>query len=393
MRRDPRVSRLAALLVRVLVVLALAGPGAAWAQDNPAYQAAHGRGTTAFNSGQFAECAEEFRQAFNIEPRGNLLYNIAFCYEKANDLPNAITFYQRFIDAVPTSPKRPTVQRHLAELKAQIEDQFVEISVSSDPLGALIYVNDKGGGAMGTTPVTFKLLPGSYLIIGEFDGHEPSKRKVDVVQGSPVTVDLNLVPSGQIGSITLLITERDADVLVDNRKVGKSPLNDPLRLKQGRHEIIVSKQGFANWTRTLEVQPGATESIKVDLAQSGAEEGGGEASASGGGLFSGPRLLPTITVAAGLGAVAGGAVMGLSAAKLHDDLKKRKDAGEAINSKDIDTGKSRVLFTNVLLGGGGAAVVGGAVWWFMAGSSAAEVAPSISATVGPDGGLVVWGNF
>jgi hypothetical protein len=85
--------------------------------------------------------------------------------------------------------------------------------------------------------------------------------------------------------------------------------------------------------------------------------------------------------------------MGLSAAKLHDDLKKRKDAGEAINSKDIDTGKSRVLFTNVLLGGGGAAVVGGAVWWFMAGSSAAEVAPSISATVGPDGGLVVWGSF
>ena len=95
------MSRLTALCLRLSLALAIMAPALCWAQENPAYQAAHQRGTTAFNAGNFAECAEEFRRAFDVEPRGNLLYNIAFCYEKASDLPNAITFYQRFIDAVP----------------------------------------------------------------------------------------------------------------------------------------------------------------------------------------------------------------------------------------------------------------------------------------------------
>jgi hypothetical protein len=385
------MSRLTALCLRLGLALAAVAPALCWAQENPAYQAAHQRGTTAFNAGNFAECAEEFRRAFDVEPRGNLLYNIAFCYEKAGDLPNAITFYQRFIDAVPTSPKRPQVQRLLDQLKGQIQDEFVDINVSSDPVGAQVFVNDKGGGAMGATPLTFKLLPGSYLIIAESQGYEPAKRKVDVKKGDTVMVELNLVSTDQIGTYSMLVTERDADVLVDNRKVGKAPITEPLRLKQGRHELLVTKTGFKNWSKTIEVKAGANETIKVDMVEEGAAAA---AAAESGGLFSGDRLLPTITAAAGLGITVGGAVIGMSASKLYDDLKKKRDAGELIHPNDIKTGKSRVLMTNLLLGTGSAAVVGGAVWWFLAGSGdAPDVDGSISGGVGADGQLMVWGSF
>jgi hypothetical protein len=285
----------------VSFVLCAAPPAAA--QDNPAYQSAYERGDQAFKEGRFDVCAEEFRQAFNIEPRGNLLYNIGFCYEKANDLANAVTFYQRFVEAVPNSPKRPAIQRHIVELQEQIADLFQEVSVTSDPTGAMVYVDEKSKGAMGATPLTFKLLPGTYTIIGEFQGYEPARRKLELKKGGDASVDLTLVDSRQVGTVTVMITERDADVLVDNKKVGKSPLPEPLRLKRGPHEIQVTKNGFASFKQSVEVEAGKSVTVKAELS-SGAE--GADSAVSGGPtgggapLFTGPRLLPTITMGVGL---------------------------------------------------------------------------------------------
>lgn len=382
----------------LLALLALLSLFPAWAmaQDNPAYQSAYDRGDQAFKEGRFDVCAEEFRQAFNIEPRGNLLYNIGFCYEKANDLANALAFYQRFVDAVPNSPKRPAVQRHIAELQEQVADQFQEVSVTSDPTGAMVYIDDKSKGAMGATPLTFKLLPGNYVVIAEFQGYEPGKKKLELKKGASAQVDINLVSSSQVGTVTLMITERDADVLIDNRKVGKSPLQEPLRLKQGKHDLMVSKNGFGTYNQPIEVTPGKAQTVKVELS-SGSE--GAEPVAAGGGgggggapLFTGPRLLPTITMGVGLATVAGGVVTALSANRLYGQLEDKKKKGEPIASQDVDTGNSRVMLTNVLWGAGGALVAGGAVWWFLAGQS-----PSASGDIGlsvtPDGSAQVWGSF
>ncbi len=379
------------VLVATLICLA---PGLAPAQDNPAYQSAYDRGQKAFSENNFPVCAEEFRQAFNIEPRGNLLYNIAFCYEKANDLGNAISFYQQFVSAVPTSPKRPAIQRHIVELQGQAQDQFEEVSVTSDPPGANVYIDDKSKGAMGATPLNFKLLPGTYLIICESDGFEPARRKVELKKGAAAQLDMDLIPSAQVGTVNLMVTERDADILVDKKRVGRSPLAEPLRLKQGKHDLMVTKDTFTSWNQSVDVVAGKTVTLKVDLsgtATAGGDSGGGEAG-GGGSLFGGDRLLPTITMGAGLAVVAGGVVTALSANGLYKQLKDKKKKGEPIAAQDISTGKSRVLMTNVLWGAGGAAAIGGAVWFFLAGHGGAAV-PDIGVTMTPDGSAGVWGTF
>lgn len=378
----------------VSFVLCAASPAAA--QDNPAYQSAYERGDQAFKEGRFDVCAEEFRQAFNIEPRGNLLYNIGFCYEKANDLANAVTFYQRFVEAVPNSPKRPAIQRHIVELQEQIADLFQEVSVTSDPTGAMVYVDEKSKGAMGATPLTFKLLPGTYTIIGEFQGYEPARRKLELKKGGDASVDLTLVDSRQVGTVTVMITERDADVLVDNKKVGKSPLPEPLRLKRGPHEIQVTKNGFASFKQSVEVEAGKSVTVKAELS-SGAEGAdsavSGGPTGGGGPLFTGPRLLPTITMGVGLLTIGGGVVTALSASKLHGQLEDKQKKGELIAPQDIDTGNSRVLMTNVLWGAGGALLAGGAVWWFLAGSGGNAASGEIGFSVAPSGSALVWGSF
>ena len=65
------------------------------------YAEAKAKAKTAYRSGDYAGAAKLFKQAFDFSPRGNLLYNVGLCYEKAGAVTEAIKFYQRFIDAVP----------------------------------------------------------------------------------------------------------------------------------------------------------------------------------------------------------------------------------------------------------------------------------------------------
>ena len=207
-------------------------------------------------------------------------------------------------------------------LQGQAQDQFEEVNVSSDPPGAMVYVDDKSKGAMGATPLNFKLLPGSYLIICESAGFESGRRKVELKKGAAAQVDFDLVPSAQVGTVNLMVTERDADVLVDKKRVGKSPLPEPLRLKQGSHDLLVTKDGFGNWSQTVEVAAGKTTTLKVDLSGAASAEagggggGGGEPAGPGAPLFTGPRLLPTITMGVGVATIGAGVFMGLNAKHL-----------------------------------------------------------------------------
>ena len=348
------------------------------------YNEAKAKAKEAFAAGDFNEAALLFREAFDIEPRGNLLYNIGLCYEKSGSTTDAVVFYQRFVDAVPGSPKRPALQQKIAELKTSLEGEFEDVTVNTSPAGAVIFVDEKAKGAMGTSPVTFRLLPGNHLIIAELEGHEPAKKQLDLVKGRKANVQLQMLPSGSVGGMTLLISERGADVMVDGKRVGRTPLTKPVRLGAGSHEVMVIKPGFAPWKQMVEVQAGGETKVKVSLATEGE---GGLASDSGGGSG---NIWPWVTMGLGVAAVGGGIYTGLSAQNLYDQLTTKKEKGDPIAPQDIDTGNSFTLYTNVLFGVGGALIVGGVVWWMMD-DSGVDTSGSVQASVGmnPDGSAAV----
>lgn len=362
--------------------LALVPPAGALAQGG-GYEEARTQAVEAYKSGDYARAAELFRQAFEIEPKGNLLYNIAVCYDKAGNAVDAVTWYQKFVDAVPDSPKRPEVTRRIAELREQLDDAQVEVSVSTSPAGALVFVDDKARGAMGVSPLSFTLLPGSYVIIAEKEGHEPARQKIQVARGAPVRVDLNLLPKGMVGTVALRIPERGADVLVDGKRVGASPLAEPLRLSQGPHELLVMKSGFAPWKQTIDVQGGRTATVAVTLVPEGGDGMGGIGAGGGAGIW------PWVTMGAGVAAIGGAVFTGLSAQSLHDQLDQKRRDGEPIAPQDVDTGNTLVMTTNVLYGVGAAAIAGGALWWLLGGDAGG--ATGLTGSVGPvpDGGAAV----
>jgi Tfp pilus assembly protein PilF len=341
--------------------LTLTVPAVTLAQDAE-YSAAQQRGTASFQAGRYEEAAEHFKEAFAADPRGNLLYNIGLCYEKAGRTEDAVKFYQRFVAALPSSPKRPAVQRKIDELKTELSGRYQEVNVATSPSDAVIFVDDKAKGALGRSPVTFKLLPGTYTIIAELPGHEPARQRIELLESAPAMVDLALIPSDEVGTVTFLVSERNADVMVDGRRVGKSPVDEPLRLRAGPHDVLVMKPGFAPYKRKIDVPPGGE--TRLDVRLSG-EEAGDLAGGGTGGGGGGGSIWPWVTMGVGVAAVGAGVFTGLSAQTLYDQLDEKRKAGDLIAASDIDIGSNLVLTTNLLMGIGGAAILGGLAWWIL----------------------------
>lgn len=359
--------------------------GVCFAQDTARYEEVRGQAKSAFASGNYEEAAQLFREAFDISPKGNLLYNIGLCYERAGNVQQAVIYYERFVQALPDSPKRPAVQQKIAGLKTQLDDKFVVVKVSSTPPGAVIFVDDKAKGAMGATPLEFKLIPGEYTIIAELKGYEPVRKRHSVRSGGTSKLAVRMMRAGEMAEMNLFISERGANVMINGKKIGRSPLPKAVRLPAGSHEISIMKPGFAPYKKTVELQPGAKERVKIDLSgENGdlAAAGSTQLDDEGGG----GSIWPWVTIGAGVALVGGGVATGLSAQNLHDTLDSKSKNDQLIAPADIDTGNQTVLLTNGLFALGGAAIVGGVIWLLLD-DSGVDTEGSLSGSVlmTPDG--------
>ncbi|MFN3203012.1 MAG: PEGA domain-containing protein [Bradymonadia bacterium] len=359
-------------------VLAQGAPQGAEEEVDPAFTQTLSEGQAAFKAGRFKEAAELFRQAFEIDPRGNLLFNVAICYEKAGDTIAAVKFYERFIAAVPNARNRPQVQQQIVALKASLADKYVEVQVTTAPKGAYVFIDSKSQGTIGATPTTLKLLPGSYTLIVEKPDYETVKVPLDVAEGQPQQLEYVLVNSQKVGSVRLRIPEKGASVMVDGKNIGVSPIKDPIRLPQGPHEISVLKPGLTPWKKNVNVFAGQNSVVTVTFREEDAFDPLGDAGSSGGG----DKLWAYVTMGTGVAMIAGGVFTGLSAQSLHDDLTAKRENQELIAQSDIDLGNTLVTTTNILLIGGTLAAAGGAVWWYLSDDE-----------VDPDGEILTGGFF
>jgi hypothetical protein len=204
------------------------------------------------------------------------------------------------------------------------------------------------------------LLPGTHKIIARLKGHELVTREIVLGSEPKTRINFMLSPSGEFGDVKFLVSERDADVMVDRKRIGKSPIFGIKRLGKGEHQIVAIKPGFTNWTGTVSVTGGQRTQVDIQMIPEGdiqveLDDDGGD----------GSNIWPWVTTGVGVLAIGGGAVTGLMASSLHGKLEDKRAASEAIASVDIDTGKSLVSMTNLLLGVGTATVIGGLTWWFL----------------------------
>ncbi len=79
----------------------------------------------------------------------------------------------------------------------------------------------------------------------------------------------------RIGTIVLQVQPEGAEVRVDGKLIGKAPLSEPLRLTEGKREIVVIASGYDTRVRELEVASKSQAEIEIKLDRMGGKDDNG----------------------------------------------------------------------------------------------------------------------
>ena len=134
------------------------------------------------------------------------------------------------------------------------------LKVTSSVSGSTVFID---GDRKGTSPLTLEgLTPGRHRIKVMKDGYEPYEERVYLRQGKSLTVKAILErPSG---TIEVTGNPRGAKVYLDGYYTGVMPV-DPIQVQPGSHTIKVVREGFREVEKTVNVEPGKSVRLKVDL--------------------------------------------------------------------------------------------------------------------------------
>lgn len=342
-----------------------------YAENNPRYEAAIRQAESEIGQGKFKEAAESMRRALTIQAKPAMLFDIAELYERAQEWRDSLKFFQRFIDEAPGDQRVPEAINRIRGLQSRLKSQYEEVMISSQPSGAYLYINDRANGSVGQTPHRMKLLPGTYEIIAELDGYVPASQTLKLQEGASSQVAISLYSEAEVAPVRFMINRPGAQVYVDRRLRGESPMLEPILIRQGVRELRVTKPGYNPWIKNVTVKPQEPLTVDIVLVEAGREE------------FNKPvqeetSYTPWVVMGAGAAMIGGGIFTGISAQSLYTELESRRDKELLIASQDIDVGNQWVLMTNVLLGLGITSLTTGGVLWML------EPEPKAKAPDGPN---------
>jgi tetratricopeptide (TPR) repeat protein len=180
---------------RVCVIVAtavlLAG-GAAFADARQHFLA----GQDYYTQGRYEKAIAEFEEAYRLDPRPLLLYNLAQAWEKIGNLEKAVDYLKKYVEADPGNDDRATLVERISTLEERIA--ATGVTVTCNEVGAKVYVDDK---EVGTTPITgnVKLSAGNHKIQVSKPGFDDFKMSLAVTVGQAIPVDVTL-EAGQAGA-------------------------------------------------------------------------------------------------------------------------------------------------------------------------------------------------
>jgi hypothetical protein len=199
------------------------------------------------------------------------------------------------------------------------EDFLGWIEITSNIVGAEIYIDDKAVGSVAKTPHSKNIKPGKHTIWVTSEGYDEYKEEIEVTPGGTHEIKAMLkgTPVGKLDVRGIGIEEAtisvDGNVLCERGPCLKS-------VQEGEHTITVTQPGMKTYSSRVMIRAKTQTIVKVTMQP---QPGRGDAIVTG-------------AIAAGF--IGGGIVLGLQANKYRDDLKAGVAAG---TDAPIDTNDPR----------------------------------------------------
>jgi tRNA A-37 threonylcarbamoyl transferase component Bud32 len=160
----------------------------------------------------------------------------------------------------PDTPAAPAARPAAKTPAAPVAPGDSEIRIATDSAGARVIVDGNEESAC-LTPCSIPAKPGRHTVMVTQAGHFPDRRDVDVTR-DPLALSVALRPI--VGTVMINTVPPGAAVSVDGKAVGQTPVS--ARLPVGKHVLSVTKEGFRDDERPIEVVDDGILSVRVTLS-------------------------------------------------------------------------------------------------------------------------------
>ena len=151
-------------------------------------------------------------------------------------------------------------RRQTQQLKAELEPAWAEITFSSLPPDAAIYVDKL---ELASTPAVIEILEGTRRLSVKKPGYKVWQSELDVVHGEPQQLaEIILIKSD--GKIAIRTRPPGVNVTIDQRYRGQTPLS--VTLAPGTsYQVLLSKAGYEQISQRIQVEPEEDLSLNLTL--------------------------------------------------------------------------------------------------------------------------------
>ena len=291
-----------------VLLAAAASAGVAQAADPSPAQLDQARmlftaGAKAYEAGQFNAAIQAFEDANKIVAKPQIVFSIAqahrrqyYLAKEPEHLREAIKRYREYVDTMKEGGRVSDAAQALAELEPIASRTATDPSAPSrpapkDPARVMVMTQLETtritiDGAPAKAGLAVEVKPGKHHISTSADGQAIDNALV------PVDVSLREKPAH------LIVTgSTGAQVSVDGRPAGTTPLSSPIEVPSGTHLVTVTKNGHVGYSQELELSRDQRKQVSVELADttqrtvSYALLIGGGAALIAGGVFTGAALV------------------------------------------------------------------------------------------------------
>lgn len=304
-----------------------------------------------YGTGKFVEAANSFRAAFNANSDARYIFNVGKCYERLNDPLEAANYYRRYLELVPNAKDRKSIEETIRKLQYQSKSDWARLTILTQPVGANVYLDDRGKGVIGITPFTRSLPPGRYKVLIDRKGHDSASLTLTLAKQQSRRLSVVLKP--HLGYLRVSTDRRKVRMILDGIELASVP-KSALRLKTGVHYLLVEKKNHRPVFRRVKIEREKTEQMKIKLDRL-------------------PIRIKHSTywpwawasTSIGVAALVTGMTFSLLAKGDQDRANSFDKTGSNASRDKLDSIRSsarkKALVGNILLGVGGAAVITGAV--------------------------------
>ena len=257
--------QLLSALALALVLLGGAGPAPAQQLVRDPVAARHyEKGRKLYRQKRYDKAEEAFRKAYALDSTPKLLFNMAKCQEKGGRHIEAISSYEGYLDAKPNAGNRKEVELTIRYLEEKALRTHLHLYIRTTPPGASVYM-DGSEKPVAFTPSKHWLSRGKHRVRLHKEGHLPITRQLDIAKLGTKELELTLVPEDAPARISFPGALAGAQVMLDGKPAGTTPLKAPLELSPGKHKVKLSLKGRVPFFASLRVEPGSTTELKVEM--------------------------------------------------------------------------------------------------------------------------------